>query len=337
MDYEYYLKASSDDDGVHEDSEYITFCSPVSENNHDSTDNEELHAKLSGLSSTRTNDDNHTLQDSTSQNNGSDQYYETIDESIIALKKMDMQQKKQDKEFNELLLTKVTNFEDREFDFLRVVPPIKRSTSLKPLRPKSSNCLSGSSGLTSPGRRKTVRFADALGLDLTSVRHIINPEEPPVVPSAVRQTLERDIDTEEHTLEVAFWKLRWPQLDVTSADFLRKVLDRKVILESCSVNNRDLRVHGVVRVANLGFTKSVTVRYSENGWMTYNDVQARYVTDSNDLATDRFYFFFNVPGHLGVRNRIEFAIMYTVSGQTFWDSNHGYNYALECIHHLGYE
>jgi len=64
--------------------------------------------------------------------------------------------------------------DDDEFD-ARAIP--RRSTSLKTCK-------------TPPGsdrRKKEVRFADALGLDLESIKHIINTSEPPIVPaSAVR-------------------------------------------------------------------------------------------------------------------------------------------------------
>lgn len=223
--------------------------------------------------------------------------------------------------------------EDEDLDFLQVQIPVRRTTSLKPYRTTASEV---NLEPVSPGRRKTVRFADSLGLDLASVKQIANPDEPPILPDSVRKTLEREQLDHRQEEEVAFWRLRFSQPITSCPDFFRKVQDRKVALESCSVNNRDLRVHGVIRVANIAFEKFVAVRYTTNGWLTFNDVRARYVENSNDGKTDRFYFYFNVPGHLGVRNRIEFAVQYCAGDQSYWDSNHGYNYTLECIHNLGY-
>jgi len=230
---------------------------------------------------------------------------------------------------NEGKRTQINTLEDLEFDFLLPSLPMQRTTSLK----QPSKKPKGSEGDGSGVQQKSVRFADALGLDLASIRHIINPDEPP---SCTWRTYARK---DEHVAneEVAFWRVRFVQPVVTSSEFRQRVLDRKVALESCSINNQDLTAHGVVRVANIGFVKDVKVRFSYNGWLTQHDVQAKYIANSNELVSDRFYFVFNLPGHLGVRNRIEFAIVYTVNGQTWWDSNLGYNYSVECIHFMGHE
>ncbi len=70
------------------------------------------------------------------------------------------------------------SFEDREFDFLKA-EPIKRSTSLKTYKTPPGT----------PHRKKGVRFADALGLDLESVRHILNIEAPPKIPATALKDL----------------------------------------------------------------------------------------------------------------------------------------------------
>lgn len=70
------------------------------------------------------------------------------------------------------------SFEDREFDFLKA-EPIKRSTSLKTNKTPPGT----------PSRKKVVRFADALGLDLESVRHILNLEAPPKIPATALKDL----------------------------------------------------------------------------------------------------------------------------------------------------
>ena len=71
-----------------------------------------------------------------------------------------------------------SSFEDREFDFLKA-EPIKRSTSLKTNKTPPGT----------PSRKKVVRFADALGLDLESVRHILNLEAPPKIPATALRDL----------------------------------------------------------------------------------------------------------------------------------------------------
>ena len=74
------------------------------------------------------------------------------------------------------------SFEDREFDFLKA-EPIKRSTSLKTNKTPPGT----------PSRKKVVRFADALGLDLESVRHILNLEAPPKIPATALKDLKVNI------------------------------------------------------------------------------------------------------------------------------------------------
>lgn len=74
------------------------------------------------------------------------------------------------------------SFEDREFDFLKV-KPIKRSTLLK----------MNETPPRTPSHKKVVRFADALGLDLESVRHILNLEAPPKIPGTALKDLKMNI------------------------------------------------------------------------------------------------------------------------------------------------
>lgn len=89
---------------------------------------------------------------------------------------------------------------------------------------------------------------------------------------------------------------------------------------------------GVVRVANICYRKQVTVRYTTNNWVTFDDLTASYVLDSNDGATDRFSFSVNLPKCITVGGRLEFAIRYDAGDVilTFWDNNYGDNYCFEC-------
>ena len=75
------------------------------------------------------------------------------------------------------------SFEDREFDFLRS-EPVKRSTSLKTTKTPPGT----------PTRKKAVRFADALGLDLESVRHVLNLDAPPEIPGSALKDLKVGVE-----------------------------------------------------------------------------------------------------------------------------------------------
>lgn len=211
--------------------------------------------------------------------------------------------------------------DDVEFDFLKV-PKLPRSSSLKLNKTPPST----------PTRRKSVRFADALGLDLALVRHILNPDEPPTLPPGATAAVHPDdvSDGSSRPRRVAshHWRLCFPQ---PGLDVRRRTPDSKVLLESCVVSGSNRRVYGTVRVANVAYEKDVRVRYTTNGWLTFDDVTASYVQNSNDLVSDRFSFVLSIPDHLGPRSRLEFAVRYSVGRETFWDSNSKRNYAIECV------
>ena len=72
------------------------------------------------------------------------------------------------------------------------------------------------------------------------------------------------------------------------------------------------------------------VRYTVNNWLTFDELNASYVANSNDGPTDRFSFTINIPQYFGVGSKMQFCLMYTAGGNTYWDSNYGNNYSVEC-------
>ena len=209
-------------------------------------------------------------------------------------------------------------YEDREFDFLKA-EPVRRSTSLKTYKTPPGT----------PHRKKAVRFADALGLDLESVRHILNLEEPPEVPKSAMKDLVVGLEEENRTDGVKYLSALFSQPGV-DPNFLRRVQEGKVVLENCIVDDKDMTISGTIRVANVAYHKLVVVRYTTNGWLSSEDVVASYVQNSNDGPTDRFSFTVNVPKYFAVGQRLEFALMYAAGGATYWDNNYGKNYVIEC-------
>ena len=198
----------------------------------------------------------------------------------------------------------------------------RRSTSLK-------TCKTPPPG--SARRKKEVRFADALGLDLESVKHIINTSEPPIVPASAVRHLTLRSESEDFTpyrrrlLHTCFSQ---PGM---SRNFAERVAERRVSLETCMVTSNS--IDGVVRVANLAFEKCVSVRYTMNGWLAFTDIPANYVHGSSNGSTDQFRFSITLPNNFGiVNNAIEFSVRYvTGAGNSeFWDSNFGANYRVEC-------
>lgn len=200
-----------------------------------------------------------------------------------------------------------------------------RSTSLK-------------TGKTPPGtprRKKIVRFADALGLDLEAVRHIVNDDLPNVPASAfndlkLSECTNRIMSTSRSSNSLpANNRVLYPQFaqPVTDPYFLERIRTHKVCLENVVVSG--LSIYGVVRVLNICFEKTVLVRYTTDDWRTFYEVPSTYVPDSNDGFSDRFRFTLHQPG-LSPGQRLVIAVRYIAAISEFWDNNYGHNYILKC-------
>ena len=187
--------------------------------------------------------------------------------------------------------------------------------------------VSGSTCTTS--RVKRVSFADLVGLKLEFVRTI--------TPSSSEENL--------RTLDDALWntncdntkapskrvKCLYPcfvQPSESTNTFMRRVYSQNVCLEYIVCNN--LVITGLVRVTNLSYMKEVTVRFTLNGWETYQDIWADFMSTSSDGRTETFSFRISVPHDFEVNRHMEFAIRYCVSDKEFWDNNNHNNYHVQC-------
>jgi protein phosphatase 1 regulatory subunit 3A/B/C/D/E len=94
----------------------------------------------------------------------------------------------------------------------------------------------------------------------------------------------------------------------------------------------DSSITGTIRVANLCYNKTVTVRYTINKWVTFDDVIASYILGSNDGTTDRYSFSISLPKSITLGSRLELAIRYDAVdiNRTYWDNNFEDNYCFEC-------
>ncbi|XP_046427377.1 glycogen-binding subunit 76A isoform X1 [Neodiprion fabricii] len=214
---------------------------------------------------------------------------------------------------------------------------------------RCSSLKTGKTPPGTPGRKKIVRFADVLGLDLADVRTFL--DEIPKVPNSAYSDLKYD-DTLIKETSPQNWHSKYLQTQTSStlarhkpekllvplfqqpgglSDFLDKVRERQVCLENVLVQDPvSLCLSGTVRVRNLDFHKSVHIRYSLNGWQSFSDLQATYVTNSCDGFSDKFIF--TLYCHtLAVGQRIEFAVRYQCKGAQYWDNNAGANYCFQCL------
>ncbi|CAL8382206.1 unnamed protein product [Arctogadus glacialis] len=151
----------------------------------------------------------------------------------------------------------------------------------------------------SPTSQKTVRFADSLGLELTSVKHFDDADLP--------QVPERILAKCQGPLNIHHVGTKFPRPPSQSA----------VCME--------LQFSNPGRLPDFEH-KSVYLRYSLNNWITFMDSLAYYVPDSSDGVTDKFSFKIITPTFLEGGGTLQFAIKYCVGGEEFWDNNVGKNY-----------
>lgn len=233
---------------------------------------------------------------------------------------------------------------------LQSTPSEGDETELDERTPRVRRCSSLKTGKTppgTPGRKKIVRFADVLGLDLADVRTFL--DEIPKIPNSAYEDL-KDADLTESTSDCSLNSLCPDQKFLFSVgpksdkilvilfqqpggmpNFLERVKEQQVCLENALVADPvALSVSGTVRVRNLDFNKSVHIRYSLDCWKTFADLQAVYVPNSCDGFSDKFSFLL-YANNLSVGQRLEFAIRFQCKGCQYWDNNNGANYCFQCL------
>ncbi|XP_041453974.1 glycogen-binding subunit 76A-like [Lytechinus variegatus] len=187
--------------------------------------------------------------------------------------------------------------------------------------PRKSSMRDPNRPRTPPGTpsRKSVRFADHLGLDLETVKTILRTESPP--------DLHVHVDEEKQTISAKVLSLCFQQPG-GQPDFLSRLNSLNVCLENVVVH--EFTLIGTIKVRNLGFEKEVRIRQSSDNWSSYVDTMAMYVQGSCNGPTDRFSFGLSGPRSMAPGAILTFAIYYKVGGQIFWDNNGGQNYSLVC-------
>lgn len=199
---------------------------------------------------------------------------------------------------------------------------------------RCSSLKSGKTPPGTPGRKKIVRFADVLGLDLADVKTFLDNDLPKIPKSAYEDLdYKEDVIRQQNPVLQSVNKILVPLFQQPGGlpNFLDRVRENQVCLENCAVTDPiTLTIAGSVRVRNLDFHKSVYIRYTMDSWKSFSDLQANYVVNSCDGFSDKFTFtmFGNA---LQIGQRIEIAIRFHCRGQQFWDSNHDSNYCFQCL------
>ncbi|WP_137939282.1 carbohydrate-binding protein [Chitinivorax sp. B] len=90
--------------------------------------------------------------------------------------------------------------------------------------------------------------------------------------------------------------------------------------------------HGSVVVKNLGYAKDIQVHYTTDRWQTQRIAYPQYlpyftygystVANPNSEGVEVWPFSLDAGGS----SELEYAVRYSVNGQTYWDNNFGQNY-----------
>ncbi|XP_045486758.1 glycogen-binding subunit 76A isoform X2 [Pieris rapae] len=196
---------------------------------------------------------------------------------------------------------------------------------------RCSSLKTGKTPPGTPGRKKIVRFADVLGLDLADVKTFM--DEIPVIPKSAYDDLTGcDVQNSPPARPTPrLGALTLVPLFRLPNDLTDKLEKQNICLESARVSDGvHITICGSVRVRNLDFHKTVHIRYTMNRWKTYTDLQAIYVQGSCDGYSDRFQFVLYAPC-ISSGQRLEIAARFQCKGQQFWDNNCGANYCFDCL------
>ncbi|TSX03306.1 Protein phosphatase 1 regulatory subunit 3B [Bagarius yarrelli] len=172
--------------------------------------------------------------------------------------------------------------------------------------------------------KKHVSFADHKGLTLAVVKIFSEFDDPIDIPLSIQQLFASAlyISDEEEKLVLDF---KQPSVDYLQ---FRQRLERdSVCLEHCLLKDR--AIAGTVKVKNLSYEKTVKVRITFDTWKSHADVDCQYVNDTYlGSEWDTFSFEVKLPARVELHERVEFAVLYMVNGNTYWDSNRGQNYKI---------
>jgi hypothetical protein len=200
--------------------------------------------------------------------------------------------------------------------------------------------------------KKTVRFADSVGRELTEVQYIqsLTDDENSEKFSSLKNKLYApktfnfthkpwSFDVASTSKQISdtrmpkrfFCLYRQPNSEHPDV-YLHDVWRSQIKLEHADVRLKssltgEQYLYGTLWVTNASFWKNVTIKYSFNRWLNTYEYEAQHLRHSNDYRNiDQFEFSIDIPNDI---DRIDFILRYYVNGQEHWDNNEGKNYTLE--------
>ncbi|XP_077296712.1 glycogen binding subunit 76A [Arctopsyche grandis] len=205
---------------------------------------------------------------------------------------------------------------------------------------RCSSLRSGKTPPGTPGRKKIVRFADVLGLDLADVKTFM--DDIPNIPKSAFEDLQ-DAEAVNSSGGECFVLNEIPKTSSEKClvavfqqpgdqpNFVDILNSKNVCLENARVQEgATIAISGTVRVRNLDFHKSVQIRYTLDNWKSFSDLQASYVPNSCDGFADKFQFLLYAHT-VRVGQTLEFAVRFMCKGCQYWDNNSGANYCFQCL------
>lgn len=171
-----------------------------------------------------------------------------------------------------------------------------------------------------PSYKKKVVFADSKGMSLTAI-HVFKEFEDDPITELQFNLADLKLPADRGLV------LDFPQPAADYLDFRNRLKQNQVCLENCTVQERTIA--GTVKVRNVCFEKSVSVRITLDAWKTHRDVECTYMNNvygSPDI--DTFAFSLDLPDATAPQEQVEFCIRYQTKENTYWDNNDGVNYRL---------
>ena len=180
-------------------------------------------------------------------------------------------------------------------------------------------------------KRKRVTFADRNGGVLTLIKYLTeSTNEPPR--SFTSENFLIDLmenmkikPAESSTDTSAKLVLKFDQPAADYVKFKSRVEKLNVSLENVAVKSIS-NVHGTVKVRNIAYEKTVTLRITFDDWRTITEIPCEYANNAYDGGVfDTFQFTIDIPF---TSNQVQFCVRYQCNANEFWDNNDGQNYII---------
>ena len=176
--------------------------------------------------------------------------------------------------------------------------------------------------------KKQVSFADTIGKELTQVKEIPNlsifeqsvDDELNLLINPITDEIPRQSISPVPTLKQVERKNKW---SYAKPDCIEKMHEHMVALQEIKLENNIFK--GKVRVMNINFEKTITIRWTKDNWKNSFNSSAKYFEDKWNKNHNSDSFLFHLPCISGC---IEFAIQYKTATQEYWDNNEGRNYQI---------